>query len=107
MNQQAGNEQAQLSQNNANLEALQQLLNMNYSMPLQIEGGLNTGVQPSSVMASVNGTTTALLEHQLRVSQLQQLQQLQNQIFQQQVCLHTHEYNSFLVSDTACLDGTS
>lgn len=94
MSQQPGNEQAQLSQNNANLEALQQLISlqsmqMQYPISLPIENGLNAGHQATSSLGTSSGSAVAnvaLLEHQVRLNQLQQLQQLQNQIFQQQVC---------------------
>ena len=69
--QQLGNLQQQVS-----MEMLENLLAM---QDPAAQGGGHQGHGQSSA------TPQALLEHQLRLNQLQQLQQLQNQIFQQQV----------------------
>ena len=49
-----------------------------------------TTTGPSNSSSSPPSYNPQLLEQQIKLSQLQQLQQLQNQIFQQQVCLHPH-----------------
>ena len=69
--QQLGNLQQQV-----NMEMLENLLAMQdpQAQANQHQGHSAPGASPQ-----------ALLEHQLRLNQLQQLQQLQNQIFQQQV----------------------
>ena len=69
--QQLGNLQQQVS-----MDMLENLLAMQDPAS---QGGGHQGHGQSSA------TPQALLEHQLRLNQLQQLQQLQNQIFQQQV----------------------
>lgn len=85
-----------------NMEALQQLLALSAQAPTMLAapppppggpfgggGGLRADNIPGMSGTSTpggNATAAALLEQQIRLSQLQQLQQLQQQIFQQQVC---------------------
>ena len=92
--------------NTVNLEALQQLLSMQMQMSVPVQYSQHQHQQtPSSSMdgnttmqnmgpgsaaapstqASVSPSAALIFEQQLRVQQLQHLQQLQNQIFQQQV----------------------
>ncbi|KAH8113859.1 hypothetical protein DFH11DRAFT_1509673 [Phellopilus nigrolimitatus] len=76
--------------NNVNLDALQQLLAMQFPMAgaadaLGQHQAQTQQPQPQPQHAPQQAGPPTLLEQQLRLNQLQQLQQLQNQIFQQQI----------------------
>nr|UBR88887.1 transcription factor bHLH4 [Ganoderma lucidum] len=88
--QQLGNLQQQV-----NMEMFESLLAMQdpQAQTSQHQGHSTPGANPQ-----------ALLEHQLRLNQLQQLQQLQNQIFQQQLELLSGGQNSFSSSLPPVLD---
>jgi hypothetical protein len=74
-------------------QPLQQLglqSHMNPQMTLELLGSMMQGVESQAGSSTSNFSQHTMLEQQFKLTQLQQLQQLQNQIFQQQVV-----FNSF------------
>ena len=72
------NMQQQPMQNNVGMDVLEGLMAMQD----------NRGGQPNAMSTTGQPTPQMLMEHQMRLNQLQQLYQLQTQIFQQQVRFH-------------------
>lgn len=85
------NGNAQGSQPQQQINFQQQLGNLQQQVNMEMFESLLALQDPQAQTSQHQGHSTpganpqALLEHQLRLNQLQQLQQLQNQIFQQQV----------------------